>query len=161
MQAGLIAVRVESSTTGDRNAVGQEKRESAALVWSHSESRNVITVMKGYQMSEQNDRQTVAKRRISQLTAITETSTSTTAKERERERLTFDVQINQSTHLRVSANLALVACAIIETDVFDFEDPVAATCVVDGCETRIADVGKLAGGEDFVLARPKPRDLRI
>lgn len=73
--------------------------------------------------------------------------------------LTLNVQVNYQTHLGVSAHLALVAGGIIESHVLNLEDPIVTPGLVHGANTRISNVSVLSGRQDFILARPKPRNL--
>lgn len=69
------------------------------------------------------------------------------------------MQVNDDAHFGISANLALVACAIVEPDILDFEDPIVAAVGVDCGEPWVTDVSVSARGEDLVFARPQPEDL--
>ena len=64
------------------------------------------------------------------------------------------MQVNDRAHLGISANLALVAGAVVQSNILDFEYPVVTFVIVYGGKSGVADVGIPAGGEDFVCARP-------
>lgn len=70
------------------------------------------------------------------------------------------MQVNDSAHFGISADLTLVARAVVQADIFDFQNPIMRTIIVHGGESWVADVSVPAGGEDFVLPGSQPGDLR-
>lgn len=58
--------------------------------------------------------------------------------------LTFNVQVNDCAHFGIRADLTLVAGAIIQANILDFEYPIMAPIIVDGGKPWIADVGVFA-----------------
>lgn len=56
------------------------------------------------------------------------------------------MQVDDSAHFGVRANLALVAGAVIQANIFYFQDPIMTSVVVYGREARVADISVPPGG---------------